>query len=43
LVVRLQGTNVDLGRKILSESGLNIIAAEKMSDAAEKVVKAAKG
>ncbi|OGQ77050.1 MAG: succinate--CoA ligase subunit beta [Deltaproteobacteria bacterium RIFOXYA2_FULL_42_10] len=42
LVVRLQGTNVDLGRKILSESGLNIIAAEKMSDAAEKVVKAAK-
>lgn len=40
LVVRLQGTNVDLGRKILSESGLNIIAAEKMSDAAEKVVAA---
>ncbi|MBI5874431.1 MAG: ADP-forming succinate--CoA ligase subunit beta [Deltaproteobacteria bacterium] len=42
LVVRLQGTNVDLGRKILAESGLNIITAEKMSDAAEKVVKAAK-
>ncbi|MBI5893718.1 MAG: ADP-forming succinate--CoA ligase subunit beta [Deltaproteobacteria bacterium] len=43
LVVRLQGTNVDLGRKILSESGLNIITAEKMNEAAEKVVKAAKG
>ena len=42
LVVRLQGTNVDLGRKILSESGLNIITAEKMDEAAEKVVKAAK-
>ncbi|MBI5327705.1 MAG: ADP-forming succinate--CoA ligase subunit beta [Deltaproteobacteria bacterium] len=42
LVVRLQGTNVDLGRKILSQSGLNIITAEKMSDAAEKVVRAAK-
>ena len=43
LVVRLQGTNVDLGRKMLSESGLNIITAEKMSDAAEKVVAAARG
>jgi len=43
LVVRLQGTNVDLGRKILSESGLNIITAEKMNEAAEKVVAAAKG
>ena len=42
LVVRLQGTNMDLGRKTLAESGLNIITAEKMSDAAEKVVKAAK-
>ena len=42
LVVRLQGTNVDLGRKILSQSGLNIITAEKMDEAAEKVVKAAK-
>ncbi|MDP2682335.1 MAG: ADP-forming succinate--CoA ligase subunit beta [Deltaproteobacteria bacterium] len=42
LVVRLQGTNVDLGRKILSESGLNIITAEKMDEAAEKVVQAAK-
>jgi len=42
LVVRLQGTNVDLGRKILGESGLNIITAERMDDAGEKVVKAAK-
>ena len=42
LVVRLQGTNVNLGRKILSESGLNIITAEKMNEAAEKVVGAVK-
>lgn len=42
LVVRLQGTNVDLGRKILSESGLNIITAENMDEAAEKVAHAAK-
>lgn len=42
LVVRLQGTNVDLGRKILSESGLNIITAEMMDDAGEKVVIAVK-
>ncbi|MHB8763727.1 MAG: ADP-forming succinate--CoA ligase subunit beta [Deferrisomatales bacterium] len=42
LVVRLQGTNVDLGRKMLAESGLPIITAETMSDAAEKVVAAAK-
>ncbi|MBI3812944.1 MAG: ADP-forming succinate--CoA ligase subunit beta [Nitrospinae bacterium] len=41
LVVRLQGTNVDLGRKILGESGLNIITAERMDDAGEKVVRAA--
>ena len=42
LVVRLQGTNVELGRKILSESGLNIITAEKMDEAGEKVVNAVK-
>jgi succinyl-CoA synthetase beta subunit len=42
LVVRLQGTNVDLGRKMLAESGLPIITAETMSEAAEKVVAAAK-
>ncbi len=38
LVVRLQGTNVDQGRKLLAESGLNIITAERMDEAAEKVV-----
>ncbi|HAO93044.1 MAG: succinate--CoA ligase subunit beta [Deltaproteobacteria bacterium GWC2_56_8] len=42
LVVRLQGTNVDQGRKLLAESGLNIITAEKMDEAAEKVVAAQK-
>jgi succinyl-CoA synthetase beta subunit len=41
LVVRLEGTNVDLGRKILRESGLDITPGENMADAAEKVVKAA--
>jgi len=40
LVVRLQGTNVELGRKILSESGLAIISAETMAEAAERIVKA---
>ena len=40
LVVRLEGTNVEIGRKILQESGLNIIAAGDMSDAARKVVAA---
>jgi succinyl-CoA synthetase beta subunit len=39
LVVRLEGTNVELGRKILSQSGLPIIAAEDFADAAQKVVK----
>ncbi len=43
LVVRLEGTNVELGRKILKESGLPINSAEGVRDAAEKVVKAAKG
>ena len=43
LVVRLQGTNVDLGKKILSESGLKIIPADTMSDAATKIVGAVKG
>jgi len=43
LVVRLQGTNVEEGRKKLSESGLNIITAEHMDEAAEKVVGAAGG
>jgi len=43
LVVRLEGTNVDLGKKILAESGLPIISANNMGDAAEKVVAAARG
>ena len=40
LVVRLEGTNVDLGKKILAESGLPIVSANNLADAAEKVVKA---
>ena len=43
LVVRLEGTNVELGKKILNESGLAVIAADNLSDAAEKIVKAVKG
>ena len=43
LVVRLEGTNVELGKKIINESGLNVIAADNLSDAAEKIVKAVKG
>ena len=43
LVVRLEGTNVDLGKKILAESGLPIISANDMGDAAQKVVAAARG
>ncbi|MBP7240698.1 ADP-forming succinate--CoA ligase subunit beta [Amaricoccus sp.] len=43
LVVRLEGTNVELGKKIIRESGLNVIAADDLSDAAEKIVKAVKG
>ena len=42
LVVRLEGTNVDLGKKILAESGLPIISAANMADAAQKAVTAAK-
>ncbi|GAE29230.1 ADP-forming succinate--CoA ligase subunit beta [Halalkalibacter hemicellulosilyticus] len=38
LVVRLEGTNVDLGKKILNESGLNITAADSMADGAQKIV-----
>ncbi|MBW8860378.1 MAG: ADP-forming succinate--CoA ligase subunit beta, partial [Caulobacter sp.] len=43
LVVRLEGTNVELGKKIISESGLNVIAANDLSDGAEKIVAAVKG
>ncbi len=42
LVVRLEGTNVEKGRKILADSGLPIISADDLGDAAEKVVKAVK-
>lgn len=38
LVVRLEGTNVDLGKQILAESGLNIVPAESMEDGAKKIV-----
>jgi succinyl-CoA synthetase beta subunit len=42
LVVRMKGTNEDLGKKILKESGLPIIAADTMADAAQKIVDAVK-
>src|SRR6202167_2883066 len=42
LVVRLEGTNVELGKKILAESGLPILSADNLADGAEKVVKAVK-
>jgi len=42
LVVRLEGTNVDLGKKILAQSGLPIVSADDLADAAEKVVKEVK-
>jgi len=42
LVVRLEGTNVDLGKQILRESGLNVIAADDLADGAEKIVAAVK-
>jgi succinyl-CoA synthetase beta subunit len=43
LVVRLEGTNVEIGKKMLAESKLNIVAAADMADGAKKVVAAAKG
>jgi succinyl-CoA synthetase beta subunit len=43
LVVRLEGTNVELGKEIIRNSGLNVIAADNLSDAAQKIVKAVKG
>ncbi len=42
LVVRLEGTNVDLGKKILKNSGLKIVSGDNLADAAEKIVKAVK-
>jgi succinyl-CoA synthetase beta subunit len=43
LVVRLEGTNVELGKEIIRNSGLNVIAGDDLSDAAKKIVKAVKG
>jgi malate-CoA ligase subunit beta len=43
LVVRLAGTNVEEGRKILAESGLKLITAETLAEAAEKAVEACQG
>jgi succinyl-CoA synthetase beta subunit len=42
LVVRLEGTNVELGKKIIAGSGLNVINADDLDDAAQKVVAAVK-
>ncbi|GAA6182457.1 ADP-forming succinate--CoA ligase subunit beta [Shimia sp. NS0008-38b] len=43
LVVRLEGTNVEAGKEIINTSGLDVIAADNLSDGAEKIVKAVKG
>ena len=43
LVVRLEGTNVEQGKKIIRESGLNVVPADDLDDAAQKIVKAVKG
>jgi succinyl-CoA synthetase beta subunit len=43
LVVRLEGTNVELGKKIIRQSGLNVLPADNLDDAAQKIVKAVKG
>jgi succinyl-CoA synthetase beta subunit len=43
LVVRLEGTNVDLGKAIIAKSNLNVTSADDLDDAAQKIVKAVKG
>jgi succinyl-CoA synthetase beta subunit len=43
LVVRLEGTNVELGKKIIADSKLNVVSADDLDDAAQKIVKAVKG
>ena len=43
LVVRLEGTNVELGKEIINNSGLNVVSGDNLADAAEKIVKAVKG
>jgi len=42
VVVRLEGTNVELGKKMLNESGLNLVSADGLADAAEKVTRLVK-
>ena len=42
LVVRLEGTNVELGKKIIAESNLNVTSADDLDDAAQKIVNAVK-
>ena len=43
LVVRLEGTNVELGKEIIAKSNLNVVSADDLDDAAQKIVKAVKG
>ena len=43
LVVRLEGTNVEAGKKIIRDSGLNVLTGDNLDDAAQKIVKAVKG
>ena len=43
LVVRLEGTNVELGKEIIASSGLNVLAADDLDDAAQKIVNAVRG
>ncbi len=43
LVVRLEGTNAELGKKIINEGGLNVTSADDLDDAAKKIVAAVKG
>ena len=43
LVVRLEGTNVEQGKEIIAKSNLNVISADDLDDAAQKIVKAVKG
>jgi succinyl-CoA synthetase beta subunit len=43
LVVRLEGTNVEQGKQIIRESGLNVLPADNLDDAAQKIVKAVQG
>jgi succinyl-CoA synthetase beta subunit len=43
LVVRLEGTNVDLGKEIIAKSKLNVLSADDLDDAAQKIVKAVRG